>query len=117
MGLPLTMEPNYDTFECQFSFGKTPTDETEALAKSTPCLMRCPAVGSLRRFHDANAEQQQLQRKSLPLSQQRQQQRQRQQSTITTTNTINSTMTEAALATIPFFLLPAPASPCKMMGD
>ncbi|KAL7570070.1 hypothetical protein ACA910_017104 [Epithemia clementina (nom. ined.)] len=53
MGLPLTMEPNYDTFECQFSFGKAPNVEAERLAQSTPCLMRCPAAGSLRQEHDA----------------------------------------------------------------
>ena len=52
MGLPLTMEPNYETFECQFSFGKTPTLETELEAKKTPCLMRCPTVGSLRKLHN-----------------------------------------------------------------
>ena len=52
MGLPLTMEPDYDTFECQFSFGKMPTQETERLAKSTPCLLRCPVQGALRQEHD-----------------------------------------------------------------
>jgi Beta-carotene isomerase D27-like, C-terminal len=54
MGLPLTMEPNYETFECQFSFGRTPDAETELDAKNTPCLARCPAVGSLRKLHDNN---------------------------------------------------------------
>lgn len=53
MGLPLTMEPNYETFECQFSFGLTPDpDTTEILAKSTPCLSRCPTAGALRKYHD-----------------------------------------------------------------
>ena len=51
MGLPLTMEPNYETFECQFSFGKTPTLETEMEAMNTPCLMRCPTAGALREWH------------------------------------------------------------------
>ena len=51
MGLPLTMEPDYETFECQFSFGKTPTIETEASALATPCLARCPAGGALRSRH------------------------------------------------------------------
>ena len=51
MGLALTMEPNYDTFECQFSFGKLPTVETEQAAKSTPCLARCPSAGRLRQLH------------------------------------------------------------------
>lgn len=52
MGLPLTMEPDYDTFECQFSFGKAPTLETETLAALTPCLSRCPSAGGLRRNHN-----------------------------------------------------------------
>lgn len=52
VGLPLTMEPNYETFECQFSFGKTPTTETESVAVATPCLHMCPTAGSLRKFHD-----------------------------------------------------------------
>lgn len=54
MGLPLTMEPDYETFECQFSFGKTPSTETEELAKTVPCLSRCPTAGSLRKFHDGD---------------------------------------------------------------
>lgn len=46
MGLPLTMKPDYDTYECQFSFGLTPTAEDEAEAKNTPCLARCPSSKS-----------------------------------------------------------------------
>jgi hypothetical protein len=53
MGLALTMEPDYDTFECQFSFGKLPTETTEEVAKTTPCLMRCPSAGALRAQHQA----------------------------------------------------------------
>jgi len=56
MGLPLLMEPNYETFECQFSFGRVPTAETELVAELTPCLQRCPTVGSLRALHDATAD-------------------------------------------------------------
>jgi len=51
MGLPLTMEPNYETFECQFSFGKMPSKKTELEAVNTPCLMRCPTAGALREWH------------------------------------------------------------------
>ena len=54
MGLPLTMEPDYDTFECQFSFGVAPTEATEAAARATPCLMRCPTAGALRPNHNNN---------------------------------------------------------------
>lgn len=51
MGLALTMTPDYETGECQFSFGKLPTEEEERLAKETPCLMRCPSGGSMRSWH------------------------------------------------------------------
>ena len=51
MGLPLTMVPNYETNECQFSFGLTPTLKDEIDAKSTPCLSRCPSSGGLRKGH------------------------------------------------------------------
>mmetsp|Transcript_14712 Transcript_14712/g.27682 ORF Transcript_14712/g.27682 Transcript_14712/m.27682 type:complete len:287 (+) Transcript_14712:54-914(+) len=43
MGLPLTMKPDYDTYECQFSFGLSPTADDEDEAKNTPCLARCPS--------------------------------------------------------------------------
>jgi len=51
MGLALTMTPDYETGECQFAFGKLPTEEEERLAKDTPCLMRCPSGGSMRSWH------------------------------------------------------------------
>lgn len=54
MGLPLTMTPNYDTHECQFAFGVTPTQQNELDAMNTPCLSRCPTVGSLRKLHYNN---------------------------------------------------------------
>lgn len=56
MGLPLTMTPDYETHECQFSFGRRPTEEEEIEAKGTPCLSRCPTAGSLRQWHDGNRE-------------------------------------------------------------
>jgi hypothetical protein len=54
MGLPLLMEPNYETFECQFSFGISPTAGTERAARNTPCLARCPSSGSLRLRHTSS---------------------------------------------------------------
>mmetsp|Transcript_29148 Transcript_29148/g.84735 ORF Transcript_29148/g.84735 Transcript_29148/m.84735 type:complete len:348 (+) Transcript_29148:56-1099(+) len=51
MGLPLTMTPDYTTNECQFSFGLTPTAQSELDAKNTPCLSRCPTNGSMRKWH------------------------------------------------------------------
>jgi hypothetical protein len=55
MGLPLLIEPNYETFECQFSFGKCPTAETELKAMKTPCLARCTSSGGSRASHKARA--------------------------------------------------------------
>lgn len=55
MGLPLTMTPNYETFECQFSFGLTPDETDELESKSTPCLSRCPSSGRMRQWHDGIA--------------------------------------------------------------
>jgi hypothetical protein len=56
MGLPLTMEPDYETYECQFSFGLSPTAEDELEAKGTPCLSRCPSSGGLRSKHINDAK-------------------------------------------------------------
>lgn len=42
MGLPLTMDPNYETFECQFSFGKTPLPREEDEAFQSSCFSQCP---------------------------------------------------------------------------
>lgn len=55
MGLALTMTPDYETGECQFAFGKLPTEGEEQLAKDTPCLMRCPSGGSMRSWHAASS--------------------------------------------------------------
>ena len=51
MGVPLLMEPNYTTGQCQFSFGVVPNVTTETLLVQTPCLTRCPTAGSYRRYH------------------------------------------------------------------
>jgi hypothetical protein len=54
MGIPLTMTPDYDTFECQFSFGVSPDAIGEDEVKNTPCLMRCPTAGAMRSWHNTN---------------------------------------------------------------
>jgi hypothetical protein len=54
MGLPLTMTPDYETYECQFSFGHTPGTQEEFEAKNTPCLSRCPSAGGMRKWHDGS---------------------------------------------------------------
>jgi Beta-carotene isomerase D27-like, C-terminal len=51
MGLPLTMTPDYETHECQFSFGIVPDAQEEFEARNTPCLSRCPTAGSMRKWH------------------------------------------------------------------
>jgi hypothetical protein len=48
MGIDLLMEPNYETYECTFSFGTPPTVATELAALQTPCLAACPAVSRQR---------------------------------------------------------------------
>lgn len=52
MGLALTMTPDYETGECQFAFGKLPTEEEEREARETPCLNRCPTSGGMRSWHN-----------------------------------------------------------------
>jgi len=52
MGLALTMTPDYETGECQFSYGRLPTEEEEREARETPCLMRCSSSGVMRSWHD-----------------------------------------------------------------
>jgi hypothetical protein len=61
MGLPLTMTPDYETYECQFTFGQRPDAQGELDAKNTPCLSRCPSAGAMRKWHDGS-------RSSPPLS-------------------------------------------------
>ena len=56
MGLPLTMTPDYETFECQFAFGTLPNEEEERLAKDTPCLGRCPSRGGMRSWHNGSGD-------------------------------------------------------------
>ena len=45
MGLPLTMEPDYETFACDFRFGEMPPTEQQPTA---PCLLQCPSAGVYR---------------------------------------------------------------------
>lgn len=49
LGMPLTMEPDFETFECTMTFGKRPPPAAEDEAARQPCLASCPsarAVGS-----------------------------------------------------------------------
>ena len=42
IGLPVTLEPNYETFECQFVYGRTPPPPELDKAFNTPCFGQCP---------------------------------------------------------------------------
>ena len=44
MGLPLSMEPNYEDFSCQFKFGLTPPPPEADEAFTTPCFSQCPTA-------------------------------------------------------------------------
>lgn len=48
MSVPLTITPNYETFECQFKFGIAPSMADEADARGVTCFAECPSRGSLR---------------------------------------------------------------------
>ncbi|KAJ1472893.1 hypothetical protein T484DRAFT_1557659, partial [Baffinella frigidus] len=42
MGIPLTMEPDYETFACKFSFGKAPLQQEVDEVFATACFAQCP---------------------------------------------------------------------------
>ena len=42
VGLAVTLEPDYETFECRFVYGKTPKPPELDEAFDTPCFARCP---------------------------------------------------------------------------
>jgi len=41
MGLPVTLEPNYEDFSCQFVFGKAAPAPEDDEACNTPCFNQC----------------------------------------------------------------------------
>lgn len=51
MGIPLSMEPDYDTFECRFKFGKMPLPQQSDDVFQTQCFAQCPSRGALRDSH------------------------------------------------------------------
>lgn len=48
MGIPLRIEPDYETLRCEFKFGVAPSTEDEAAARAVPCFSACPHGGRLR---------------------------------------------------------------------
>lgn len=47
IGLPMTMTPNYETFECQFTYGATPPPASVDAAFKTPCFRQCGVSATL----------------------------------------------------------------------
>ena len=48
VGLPVTLSPNYETFECQFTYGATPPAIEDDEAFKTPCFRQCPASSTMK---------------------------------------------------------------------
>ena len=51
MGVPMTIEPDYDNLSCKFKFGIAPTADEEAAARAVPCFGACPSAYTLRETH------------------------------------------------------------------
>ncbi len=49
LGMPLTMEPNFEDYSCEMVFGRAPPPPAEDAAAAQPCLGSCP---SARHSHD-----------------------------------------------------------------
>jgi len=48
LGLPLTVVPNFETQECQWSFGEEPSSPEEDPAWPSGCLVGCPTRAEIR---------------------------------------------------------------------
>lgn len=48
LGLPLTVSPNFETQECQWSFGEVPLDPADDPTFPRGCLVGCPSRGLLK---------------------------------------------------------------------
>jgi len=55
IGLPMTMLPNYDNFECQFVFGRNPPPPAESDIFVTPCFQQCPSAAKRATYCDLKA--------------------------------------------------------------
>ncbi|XP_077239935.1 beta-carotene isomerase D27 [Tasmannia lanceolata] len=53
MGVPLTMEPNFSDYSCQFNFGVHPPPSTEDKALQEPCLQICPNANRRRELRES----------------------------------------------------------------
>lgn len=48
LGLPLTVNPNFETQECQWSFGQTPVPPSEDPLWPNGCVTGCPTRGIVK---------------------------------------------------------------------
>lgn len=48
IGLAMTMTPNYETYECQFTYGAKPKEVGEDEAFKTPCFRQCTASTTMK---------------------------------------------------------------------
>jgi len=55
-GVPLAMEPNFETGSCQLRFGVEPVDLEDDLTIPSGCLGRCPSMTSALDLADDNDE-------------------------------------------------------------
>lgn len=55
MGVPMRMEPDYETLECRFKFGLRPSAADEEEARSVACFSACPSNGLLRQQLEGEA--------------------------------------------------------------
>lgn len=57
MGVPLLMEPNFDDYSCQFSFGVHPPPPEDDSAIKEPCLEICPTAHKRREIVSSQVAQ------------------------------------------------------------
>ena len=55
-GIPLAMEPNFETGSCQLRFGVEPVDLEDDLTIPSGCLSRCPSMLGALDLDDDNDE-------------------------------------------------------------
>jgi Beta-carotene isomerase D27-like, C-terminal len=52
LGMPLTMNPNFEDYSCEMIFGQQPPPLAEDQASMQPCIVACPsAIASSAKCH------------------------------------------------------------------
>jgi hypothetical protein len=54
LGLPLTVSPNFETQECQWSWGEIPLEPSQDPSFPKGCLIGCPSRGLLKEITSGN---------------------------------------------------------------